>query len=105
MLYEVLGWLLILFALASGVSKLFGVKMEKDGAQKYGINYSVIRYIGIAQLLSIPFVFFHYNWVGIILIGTPCIWLVFIGIKHQDHSLSLFSAAIIGAIVTRWVLQ
>ena len=103
MILTIVDWIIILFSFGSGISKIIGIKIERQGADKLGINYKFIKVMGALQLLSIPFVYLNYYMGGVVLLGLPYACIALISFKHKDHVLSIFSFIIFGITVLRWL--
>ncbi len=50
----IIAWLIILFALGSGASKLISIKIEQYDAEELSINYKFILAMGVLQLIRAP---------------------------------------------------
>jgi hypothetical protein len=101
----VLDWIMILFAIGSGISKVMGIPAERQVTDKFGINYYYIIALGLFQLVSVPLIYFQHYFLGFILLGAPYLLFVYFGLKHKNHVLSVFSGVIVGITLSRWLLS
>lgn len=99
----ILDWLMMLFALGSGVAKTIGIQAERQGAEQFGIDYNYIIVMGALQLLSVPLIYFNYYLAGVVLLGLPYLYFVYAGLVHGQYVLSVFSFVIFGVTVFRWL--
>lgn len=103
MIWIFLNGLMMLFAFGSGVSKVVGISSERNVAEQLGIDYKLITFMGVLQLLSIPFVYFKYYFVVVLLLGFPYLFIVYLGSRHEQYMLSVFSFIIFSITVASWL--
>lgn len=102
MVSTVLNWLMMLFALVSGVAKVIGVQVERHGAEQFAIDYNYIIAMGVLQLLSIPLIYFEYYLAVVFLLGVPYLFIAYLGVTHQQYTLSAFSLVIFFVTAFSW---
>lgn len=105
MFLTIVDWVLIIFAFGSGASKVIGIKVEKEGAEKFGIKYEFILFMGLLQLVSAALIFFKFYLLALVLFGLPYLYFVYIGAKFKEKALALFSFLAFAIIAFRWLVS
>ena len=101
--FTIVDWVLIIFAVGSGVSKVIGIKVEKEGAQKFGIQYECVIVMGLLQLFSAVLIFFKLYLFVLFLFGVPYLYFVYVGAKFKDKVLAIFSFLAFSVVAFRWL--
>mgnify|MGYP006264950949 CR=1 FL=1 len=103
MIWNILEWVMMLFALGSGISKVIGIPVERQGAEDLGVDYTYIMGMGVLQLVSIPLIYAGFYWGGVLFLGLPYLYIAYLGIVHKQHMLGSLSLVIVGITILRYM--
>ncbi|MGH1340933.1 MAG: hypothetical protein ACRBN8_05245 [Nannocystales bacterium] len=87
MLVVTLRWLLLLFAALSGVAKLYGIDLERAGAEELDLPYVAIRGMGAVHVAAAGCFVSDRPVLGAMLLGTSYLPLVYVALSRGQNSL------------------
>lgn len=101
MIWTILDGLMILFALGSGVSKVIGIQIERQGAEQLGVHYNYLIIMGVLQLLSIPMIYFKQYVAVVVLLGLPYLLFVYVCAAHKQYGFAALCFMVFSVTVIR----
>ncbi|MBV1861327.1 MAG: DoxX family protein [Nannocystaceae bacterium] len=95
MLGVILRWVLAVFALGSGVVKVYGIEVERAGAEALGVPYLVLQGIGGVQLAAAVCLASGRTLPGTMLLGASYVPVIYLGVARGQPALVWASVALI----------
>jgi|GEM_PF-3045233 len=95
MIVVTIRWLLTIFATASGVAKVYGVALERGGAEELDLPYVVLRIVGAAHLAAAVCLISDRPVLGALLLGTSYVPLMYVALGRGQHTLAWACVAVV----------